>query len=323
MPRPRRSQTEPAKKATGLCGSLLVAAAALLLVPQVRAQANSSAPSSNFSPSVVPPMRTRDRFTWIEQFDGSANTEGQVMLLDSSAGYLFGPHLLVDAGVPVYFVRANTTTTSGASTTDSFTALGDVYGQVLLSFPNPALNFKTQFTGRAPTGSTSDGISTGHATYDWTNRIDRDFGHWTPFLEVGLANSIPDTFIYRRPFASYGELAHFQAGATYRIVNSLSVSASAFDVTPWGSQTINSRVVGNGNGSGASNGHGPPFLQNPQTTGGSSLAADNGFSAGFNLSPVRAIDFAVSYSRSTHYDLNTISFGITVNVRAILLHPDL
>jgi len=194
-------QVESDKKATRLCGSLLVAAAALLLLPQARAQANSSAPSSNSS-SVIPAMRS-DHFTWIEQFDGSSNTEGQVTLLDSSVGYLYGRHLLVDAGVPVYFVRANTTTASGASTTNSFTGLGDIYGQVQFSFPNPTLNFKTQFTGRAPTGSTSDGISTGHATYDWTNRIDRDFGHWTPFLEVGVANSIPDTFVYRRPFASY------------------------------------------------------------------------------------------------------------------------
>jgi hypothetical protein len=192
MPSPMGSAVESDKKATGLCGSLLIAVAGLFLVPQVRAQANSSAPSSNSSPSPIPAMRSENGFTWIEQFDGSANTEGQVMLLDSSVGYLFGRHLLVDAGVPVYFVRANATAGSGASTTNSFTELGDVYGQVQLSFPNPALNFKTQLTGRAPTGSTSEGISTGHATYDWTNRIDRDFGHWTPFLEMGLANSIPD-----------------------------------------------------------------------------------------------------------------------------------
>jgi len=244
-----------------------------------------------------------------------------VMLLDSSVGYQFGRHLLVDAGIPVYFIRANTTTASGASTTNSFTDLGDVYAQVRLSFPNPALNFKTQLTGRAPTGNTSDGISTGHATYDWTNRIDRNFGHWTPFLEVGLADSIPDTFVYRRPFASYGELAHFQAGASYHVVNWLSVAASAFDVAPWGTQTIDSRVVGNG--SGPSNGHGPPFLQGHQTTGASSLAADNGFSAGLDLSPVRAFDFTVAYSRSTHFDLNTFSFGIAVNMRSILRHPGL
>src|SRR6266481_427501 len=320
MLNPMKSRVESEKRAARLCGSLLVAAA-LLFVPQVRAQANSSAPSSNSSPSVLPAMRSEDHFTWIEQFDGSANTEGQVMLLDSSVGYLFGRHLLVDAGVPVYFVRSNITMASGASTTNSFTDLGDIYGQVRLSFPNPAVNFKTQLTGRAPTGSTSDGISTGHATYDWTNRIDRDFGQWTPFLEVGFANSIPDTFVYRRPFASYGELAHFQAGAAYHVVSWLTVAASAFDVAPWGSQTIDSRIVGNG--SGASRGHGPPFLQALQTIGGSSLAADNGFSAGLGISPAKALDFTVGYSRSTHYDLNTVSFGIAVNMRAILRQPGL
>jgi len=135
-PNPTRSHVEFEKRATRLSSSLLVAAAALLFVPQVCAQANSSAPSSNSSPSVNPAMRSEDHFTWIEQFDGSSNTEGQVMLLDSSVVYVLGRHLLVDGGVPVYFVRANPTTTSGVSMTSSFTDLGDVYGQVRLSFPN-------------------------------------------------------------------------------------------------------------------------------------------------------------------------------------------
>jgi hypothetical protein len=316
VPNSMRSQVKSYLKATRFRGSLLMVLAPLFLVAQLRAQANSSVPNSNSSPSALPAVRSEDHFTWIEQFTGSTNPEGQVTLLDSSVGYLFGRHLSVDAGIPVYFVHADTTTTSGGSTTNSFTGLGDVYGQVRLSFANPALNLKTQLTGRAPTGSTSDGISTGHATYDWTNRIDRDFGPWTPFLEVGLANSIPDTFVYRRPFASYGELGHFQAGAAYRVVNWLSVAASAFDVAPWGSQTIDSRIVGKG--SGTSNGHGPPFLQGHQTTGGSSLAADNGFSAGLSLSPAKAIDFTAGYSRSTHYDLNTFSFGVAVNMRTLL-----
>ena len=97
-------------------------------------------------------------------------------------------------------------------------------------------------------------------------------------------------------------------------------SPARYDVAPWGSQTIDSRVVGNGSGA---TGHGPPFLQGHQTTGGSSLAADNGFSAGLSISPTKAIDFTVGYSRSSHYDLNTVSFGIAVNMRAILSHPGL
>jgi hypothetical protein len=314
-----KSPRESGDKRSMFWRLLLLAAVTPLLMPQAHAQTNTTAPGSNSS--VIPAISSEDRITWIEQFDGSANSQGQVMLLNSSVGYLFGSHLFVDAGVPVYFVRAYTTTTSGLSTTNSSSDLGDVYAQARLSFLNRALNFKTQLTGRAPTGNTSDGISTGHATYDWTNRFDRDFGRWTPFLEAGLADSLPDSFVYRRPFASYGELAHFQAGASYRVVKWLSVAASAFDVAPWGSQTIDSRIVRSA--AGPSNGHGPPFSQVPQTTGGSSLTADNGFMAGLDLSPVRALDFTVGYSRSTHYDLNTVSFGVAVNMRAILRHPRL
>jgi hypothetical protein len=287
----------------------LAAAAALFVVPAVRAQANSDASGTDpqTSASVISAGGSENHYTWIEEFQGSSNTDGQVMLLDSSAGYLFGRHLLVGGGIPVYFVRATTTSISGTSTTNSFTALGDVYAQARLSFPSPAVNFKTQLTGHAPTGSTSDGISTGHATYDWTNRIDRGFGNWTPFLEVGLADSLSDAFIYRRPFVSYGNLAHFQLGTQYRVARWLGVAASAFDVAPFGTQTIDSR--GNGN--------------SKKVTGGSSLAADNGFSAGVDLAPARVIDFTVGYSRSTHYGLNTISFGVVVNMQEILRRPSL
>jgi len=257
------------------------------------------------SASIIPAVGSESHYTWIEQFEGSSNAEGQVMLLDSSAGYVFGRHLLVDGGLPVYFIRATTTSTSGTSTTNSFSALGDIYGQVRLSFPNPAVNFKTRLTGRAPTGSTTDGISTGHATYDWTNRIDRGFGNWAPFFEIGLADSISDTFIYKRPFASYGELAHFQLGAQYRVAEWLGVAASSFDVAPWRTQTIDSLV------------------QKTKVTGGSDLAADNGFSVGADLSPAKAIDFTVGYSRSTHYHLNAISFGVVVNMREGLRRPGL
>jgi hypothetical protein len=301
-----RTHDQPAEKRGTLCRpALLAVAVTLLLAPQLRAQGNSSPPGDNSSASIIPAAGSENHYMWTEEFEGSSNAEGQVMLFDSSVGYVFGRHVLVDGGIPVYFVRANTTSAAGTSTTNSFTALGDIYGQLRLSFPNPILNFKTQLTGRAPTGSTSDGISTGHATYDWTNRIDRRFGNWTPFFEVGLADSIPDAFIYRRPFASYGELAHFQLGAAYHVVDWLGVAVSAFDVAPWGTQTIDSRV------------------QKSKVTGGSNLAADNGFSVGADLSPVRAIDFTVGYSRSTHYDLNTISFSVVVNMREVLRRPGL
>ena len=161
---------KPNEKCSVLCRRLLLAAAVgLLLVSTAHAQTNSGGPNSgstNTGPeAVIAAGGSENHYTWIEDFEGSSNADGQVMLVDSSAGYVFGRHLLVDGGIPVYFVRATFTSTSGTASTNSFTALGDIYGQARLSFPSPALNFKTQLTGRAPTGSTSDGISTGHATY--------------------------------------------------------------------------------------------------------------------------------------------------------------
>ena len=307
------------EKSISFCRSLLLATTVgLLVIPTARSQTNSGAPDdgpsasswslstdAETSASVISARGSENHYTWIEQFEGSSNTRGQVMLLDSSVGYVFGRHVWAGGGIPVYFVRATTTSSVGTSTTNSFTALGDSYGQFRLSFPSPILNFKTQLTGRAPTGNTSDGISTGHATYDWTNRVDRGFGSWTPFLEAGLADSIPDTFVYRRSFASYGNLAHFQLGAQYRATRWFGVAASAFDVAPWGTQTTDSRG------------------QSKKVTGGSNLTADNGFSAGVDLAPVRAIDFTAGYSRSTHYHLNTISFGVAVNMHSILRRPSL
>jgi hypothetical protein len=64
-------------------------------------------------------------------------------------------------------------------------------------------------------------------------------------------------------------------------------------------------------------------LQSFQTTGGSTLTGDNGFMVGLDLSPTATVDFTIGYSLSTHYALNTVSFGIAVNMRAILQHPGL
>jgi len=45
---------------------------------------------------------------------------------------------------------------------------------------NPTLNYATSLTGSAPTGDSRKGLSTGHATFDWNNRLDHDIGPLTP-----------------------------------------------------------------------------------------------------------------------------------------------
>jgi hypothetical protein len=331
MDEPTNARRNRHSKCVNGCRALLrvvhiLAGAALTFAPAPRALAQIGGASpgnsvSNNSGSVVSALNSHNQFSWTESFDSSSNSAGDVMALDSSVGETFGPHMFVGAGIPVYFVHATTTSSStGTSTTNSFTALGDFRALVRLSFPNPAIGFKTQLTGTVPTGSTSNGISTGHATFDWTNSFDREIDKWTPFVEVGLANSLPDTFVYSRPFASFGTLSHFQGGSEYQILDWLGVAASGFDVAPWGTQTLNSRVVSNGGGAG---GRGRPFQNGQKVTGRSDLTADNGFATEVDLSPGKTVDFTVGYSRSAHYNLDTLSFGVTVNMREVLRRSSL
>lgn len=301
---------------------MTIPAATMLLAARLGAQSSPSSTSSSASNNapasaqVTPAANFTGHYLWTEEFDGSTNSEGQVMSIDSSVGYVFSRHFGVDAGIPVYFVRGTSTTSTGGTTTTSNNGLGDAYLQLRLAFANPVLNYKIVLTGTAPTGSTSAGLSTGHATYDWTNHFDHHFGRLIPFAEAGVGNSIPETFVFNRPFKSYGHDAHFQAGAGFQIADWLGVNASAYDIAPWGTQTIFSRLVSKGGP--PISGHGHVFDLANQTTGGSSLAADNGFSGGVDVSPGSVLDFSVSYSHSVHFQLNTVSFGVGVNMSELL-----
>jgi hypothetical protein len=298
-----------------------------LVAQSVSSSATSAADSSSGESSprvasnstqVIPARNFMNHYLWTEELSGSTNSEGQVISLDSTVGYVFSNHFGIDGGLPIYFVRGTVTTLAGSSKSTSNTGLGDAYLQLRFAFPSPLLNYKTVLTGTVPTGDTATGLSTGHATYDWTNHFDRRFGRWTPFAEVGLGNSIPTNFVFNRPYASFGHEAHFQAGAGYRVTDRLSVAASAYDVAAWGTQTIFSRVVGKSSSPPGMGGSGPVFGLANQTTGPSDLSNDNGFSAGANFSPDSIVNFSLGYSHSVHFRLDTFSFGIGVNISQLL-----
>jgi hypothetical protein len=99
----------------------------------------------------------------------------------------------------------------------------------------------------------------------------------------------------------------------------LSLTLSAYDIAPWGTQILASRVVQSGAaGSPGAAKHGRVFEKAHQTTGTATLARDNGFTAGLSMSPRPYLDLSLGYSRSVHYALNTVSFGVGVNLSSLL-----
>jgi hypothetical protein len=246
-----------------------------------------------------------------EAFEGAANSEGQVMTLTSTAAYNLNQHFSAGFGIPIYFDHA----ASSSSTTGSISSsgIGNVFAMFHGVWKNPTLNYATSLTGSAPTGDSKKGLSTGHATFDWDNRIDHDIAPLTPFADAGLANSITDTRFFLRPFTSFGKVAHFEAGTDVDLTHSFSLTLSAYDIAPWGTQTVFSRFVNQGS-TGAGGQHGRVFEINQETTGTSSLTRDNGYTIGLSVSPKPYLDLEIGYTRSVHFALNTVSFGVGMNL---------
>ena len=261
----------------------------------------------------VPPAAKQEAgMTASLEFDGSYDSSGAVYELDSSIGYAFSGHFAMGLGVPVYFAQSSS---SGQS--NSVYQVGDPSLGLQFKFPNPQLTYNTNLTGVFPTANTKHGFSTGRVTYDWSNHFDHAFSLLTPFVDAGVANSIMDTRLYHRPYTTLGYNAHFAAGANKDVWKFFTVSASAYDILPWGPQKIYSRVAGLQSGNPLAGKHGRVFETSTVTSGGASLTRDNGYSASLDASPTPVLDLGVGYTRSVRYALNTVSFSVGVNVGAL------
>jgi hypothetical protein len=252
----------------------------------------------------VPPVATKTTveekgFTWTETYEGSGNTDGFITDINSTVGYIFDEHFSMDMGVPYLFIRPSSSKTG----TTSVAGMGNPYLGLRYSRKGPSLDFSTSLNGAIPVASSAKGLSTGRVTFDWDNHFAHEFGLFTPFFDVGLANSVPDTRFLQHPYTSLGELAHFEGGSELDLGDKFSVSASGYYILPWGAQQIFDRGKKSSSGS---------------TKGGVSLTRDDGVNLGLDYNVSRSVDLRAGYSHSAYSVLNTVSFGVELNVASWL-----
>jgi hypothetical protein len=255
------------------------------------------------------------------KFEGSSSGDGAVYDLGSALGYNFSRHFGIDAGVPLYFVTTPTTIKKNNPGAVSGIGIGTFFTDLRWNYSNSSLNFSSAVHLTAPTGETKKGLSTGHATWNLANHIDHAFGDFSPFLDFGAGNNIMDTRFFHRPFITYGYNAQFNGGIEYD-PGKFSFSASAYDVAPWGNQTVISRVFRCG-AAAKCNAGGPTknrksFTTASVSTGAADLVRDNGFNGGIDYKPVGYIDLEFDFSRSVPLQLNSYSFGIGVDLSWLL-----
>jgi hypothetical protein len=272
--------------------------------------------------TLLPAQSSERGITFYSSFQGNSSNIGFVMRLDNSIGYNFNRFLGVDAGLPFYFIRPPDSLQSQLGNS-SVNGIGNLYTDLRVSVPNPILTYFSTVTVTAPTGDREKGLSTGKVTWDWNNHIDRALGRLTPFVNVGIANTITDTPFYVRPFVTRGFVSHFEGGSNVSFAHFFGVGGSAYAYEPRGEQTVVSRVVHRGQapGTGPGQGRGRPkgvFESAAETVGPASIARDRGFSFWLDIIPAPVVFLEAGYSRSTSYSLDTVFWGIGVNAGSLV-----
>ncbi len=274
--------------------------------------------TSGFVAAQTADSKVNDKgFVFTAAFQGTADTLGAINRLDTKVGYRFGEHLELDAGLPVYFIHAASSSTAAGFSSGN--GIGNAYLSLRFGFSNSSTDFVSSVTGSVPTGDTTKGLSTGRVTVDWNNYLGFTAGRITPFVNLGLASSISDTPFFTRPFTSLGKVAHFEGGADVQVWRALSLGASAYADAPFGQQKVYSKLIKRGSAGtpGQSRGRGPnsgAFETQSVTVGEASIARDNGGSVWLDLSPGHVVSFQVGVSRSVEYDLNSVFFGVVLNL---------
>ena len=105
----------------------------------------------------------------------------------------------------------------------------------------------------------------------------------------------------------------------------LDAGAAAYAIEPAGQQTIVSELLTKTPAapvqpgrSGGRSGRQGVFETRPVAVGTPDLVRDHGFSFWGGVHPTRTLELQVGYTRSVHYALNTVSFGIGVNLGSVV-----
>jgi hypothetical protein len=262
-------------------------------------------------------------WSFAQRFQGSSNSSGVILKTNSTLFYRFSEHIEMYGGVPVYFARQST---SSSTTSPGFiNGIGNVFTGLAVSTSSPMLSFSSDLIATAPTGDRDRGFSTGHATVDWTNTLSRSFENITPFASVGLANTVSDTAFFVRPFSSKGAVAHFEGGALIDLMPRTSIGGSAYAVRASGDQQIVSKVISRkppvsttsatgGRPTAVGRQARGVFETQTDVTGSAAIANDHGFSTWLTLRPSATSDIQIGYSRSVVYQLDSLFFGIGIRV---------
>src|SRR5215472_343851 len=207
--------------------------------------ATTPTPPAAPTPAATASAKSQEGFTpgwgFGTKFEGTTSGDGTVTDLATGMGYNFTHHFGADLGVSYFFIGTPSSIKQKNPGAVSGNGIGGVGMDLKWNYPGHTLNYASTIHAGAPTGDEKKGLSVGHVTWNWSNHFEHGWGNFAPFVDGGVGNTIPDTRFFHRPYMTFGYNASFEAG-TEVDAGPFSLTASAYDIAPWGPQTMISRV---------------------------------------------------------------------------------
>ncbi|MDE3105887.1 MAG: hypothetical protein KGK08_11995 [Acidobacteriota bacterium] len=216
--------------------------------------------------------------------------------------YRFNRHFSVNAAVPVYaYVNVLQNTGTKAKPVYSQRVKTGVLGDTALAaqfVTSGSLSYMATFTLGLPTGNSNFGLGAGKPTVDLNNHFEKDFGNFTPDIELGIGDSSAlISSRIRKSYTAVGAIAHFQAGTSYSLPANMSLEIDAYEQLPVAPSTIYSTT-----GKGA---------KRVTKALGPSASEDNGFLTSLDIPVQRHITLSGEYSRSLRDHDDIAGFSLT------------
>jgi hypothetical protein len=260
------------------------------------------------------------------QFQSSASRLGTVMNADFNLGYQLTPHVAVDIGLPVFFVRSpfSEVTTKDWRWT---TLLGDIYLDARYATTRSGAKITSVLTGTIPVSSAVRVFSTGRPQVDWFNHVEKGYKQFTPFLNLGAGSGSVNRYLFPRPYSmarpyqTLGFVSDFEGGTDYQIRKGYKIGVSAYAIVPAGPQKMFSRLVAPDFALAGDAAHDRYFNNLFETIGKAKIGRDNGFSGWVEVAHFPHFTVQVGYTRSIHYANDTVTLMLNFNGSHLLREP--
>ena len=219
------------------------------LVPAARAQSSPTAEmdelaaisaaasiNDNGPEGIIPAFRGFNAsLGWSSQHD---STNGWSSIMNPNVAYRLNKYLSVDAGTPIYvYIEIDANVGTAAKPVYRYSPKNGVFGDTTLSFQGNIGVLSTNYSGTVslgmPTGNTDFGLGTGQVTYNFNNRFEKNFGRFTPDIELGFGDT--SILVEQRVLKSYvavGPMAHFQTGTLVDLPLNMTFEADAYEELP-------------------------------------------------------------------------------------------